>query len=222
MTLDNILTKRVATRYLRRWARQATVEGTVTGDGTSHVGLFIPLPAELAAQFPPLTNDTSPSHVTLLYVGTLEADRQEEFLDVLAKTLATEPGPVRAWLDGVDKFVHPADDREVFYSPVRFSRDMGMVRDRLTAELKDAGFEVANSFPLAYCPHTTLAYVDGLDHAFHGKPPTGAWEFSTVQVWGLPELHTLSLGSFVQHDMTLKDRQESGLLSDWGEMLDEE
>lgn len=178
--------QRVASRFLEAKDRPV---------GTS-VGLFLPLPAELAGQFPSLgENDTSPPHVTLLYVGEVTKDREKEFLRVVREVLANEPGPVRAWLNGVDKFVHSEQAREVFYVPVRFSRDMGMVRDRLAAELQTAGFEIKNRFPLAYSPHVTLGYFDGFDNPTP-TAPEGAWEFDSAQVWGLAKKYDIDLGTF--------------------------
>jgi hypothetical protein len=55
---------------------------------------------------------------------------------------------------------------------------------------------------MAYFPHTTLEYRAGLHHE-HGydKPaPEGAWEFDSVQVWGLPDLYEIPLGSYVASD----------------------
>jgi len=101
---------------------------------TSHVGLFIPVPEPLASEFPSLGDeDTSPPHVTLLYVGDVPADRRDEFLRVCQEVLAKEPGPIKAWTNGVDFFTHPDKNRQVFYVPIRFSRDMGAIRDRLTS-----------------------------------------------------------------------------------------
>jgi 2'-5' RNA ligase len=220
-SLTGVLASRVADRW-EKGARNKTaaVDGKTTGN-RAKVALVIPVPSELAEMFPSLGNeDKSPSHVTLLYVGAIPPNREEEFLDVLASVLNKEPGPVRAWFDGVDKFVHPSHGREVFYSPVRFSRDMGTVRDRLTAELKHAGFEVKNSFPLAYTPHTTLAYVEGFDQMYIGEVPQGAWEFSSVQVWGMPTVHEVELGEYERGYPTFVERQEAGLLSTWGDLLE--
>lgn len=207
---------RVASRFV-----QATSEGKTTGN-RSRVGLFVPLPADLADLFPPLgENDTSPSHVTLLYVGEVTQDREEEFLEILRRVLSKEPGPVRAWLNGVDKFLHPGAGREVFYAPVRFSRDFGMVRDRLTLELQTAGFEIKNSFPLAFTPHVTLGYVDGFDNRYVGDAPEGAWEFNSVQVWGLPSVEDIPLGTYEPYNTSLLEKQQAGLLQAWGP-IDEE
>lgn len=175
----------------------APTDGKVTGNGTS-VGLFIPIPPPLADLYPAKTEDKSPPHTTLLFVGEVPKGQEQDFIEVLTATLSQEPGPIRAWTAGVDSFVHPDKGRTVFYTPIRFSRDMGEVRDRLWVALEEAGFEVHHSFPMAFFPHATLAYEDGTyhEHGYNGEVPEGAWEFNTVQVWGLRKLYEIPFGEF--------------------------
>lgn len=185
--------------------------GSITGD-RSGVGLFIPLPKDLAAEFPSLGDeDTSPPHVTLLYVGPVAKDREAEFIEVLSEVLQQEQGPIRAWTSGIDKFVHPEKDREVFYVPIRFSRDFGRLKDKFRSALTDAGFEVLDSFPLAYNSHTTLAYMEGLDNTYKEEIPVGSWDFDAIQVWGLPKL--------VEVPFNIPNTKQARLLSTWGGFL---
>jgi 2'-5' RNA ligase len=219
MPLSDTLASRVAARHLSKMS--ADLEGDTTGDGGS-VGLFIPLPAELAAQYPSLGDeDSSPPHVTLLYVGEVTPDQEEQFLHLVAEVLAAEPGPIKAWTAEVDKFSHPDKGREVFFTPIRFSRDVGTIRDRLSSALTDAGFTIKNSFPLAFSPHTTLAYVDGLDMVWDGEVPNGAWEFNSIQVWGLPGDHEIGLGEYASsHSLSFLEKERVGLLEAYGDFLE--
>ena len=60
--------------------RVAKATGTKCGDGGS-VGLFIPLPKNLAKKFPSLGHeDTSPSHVTFLYIGDVKGEKEQKHL----------------------------------------------------------------------------------------------------------------------------------------------
>jgi len=193
-------------------------DGDVTGDG-KFVGLFIPLPESLAKQFPDLgENDSSPAHSTLLIVGDVPKEREADFLRVVSDTLAKEPGPIRAWLNGVDSFVHAEKERTVFYTPVKYSRDVAEIKDALWVALEEAGFEINDRFPLAYNSHTTLEYRDGMVHEHgYGKPvPSGAWEFDSVQVWGLPKLYDIPLGSFDVSQKRMKDARAQKLRTAWG------
>lgn len=172
----------------------------VTGD-RKRVGLFIRLPEDLAADFPSLEpEDDSPTHVTFLYVGEVPANREEEFLAICGEVFASLEAPVKAWLHQLDHFVHPDNDRRVAHMSVGFNRQMALYRDRLIDHLKEAGFDLADSFPLVYRPHVTLGYMpDAHDHQTHVDGyklfgPQGSWEFDSVEVWGLPKLVSIPLG----------------------------
>lgn len=175
-----------------------------TGDGSS-VGLFLPLPASLASQFPSLgAEDPSPPHVTLLYVGKVPAEKEELFVATVLSVLSRQPGPIVGTLSEPDFFVHPEKDQRVWYSRVHFSKDVAEVRDRLWLALEDAGFDVQHSFPLAFFPHATLAYEpDAHSHApWKGPVPRGSWEISSVAVWGLREPYDVMLGTFEPQSFT--------------------
>ena len=170
-----------------------------TGDG-KHVGIFLPLPPGLAQQFPDLgAEDDSPPHVTLLYVGEVPKAKEELFTGILLSVLSKEPAPIRARLGEVDYFVHPHQNRQVFYSAVHFSRDLSVIRDRLRFALESAGFVVKHSFPLAFFPHVTLGYLEdaGAKRVWDGVTPTGSWDFSDVSVWGLSKPVDVALGTYV-------------------------
>lgn len=173
-----------------------------TGDGTS-VGLFIPLPDELAVQFPSKTEDPSPAHTTLLIVGEVPEDRREDFARIVQDVCDGIHGPVKARLAGVDHFVHPGADRRVFYSPIRFSQDVAELRDRLWVNLEDAGFDIKDRFPMAYNPHVTLGYIpDAHDGQWRGSIPTGMWEFNGIEAWGLPDVLTFEFRGRVLRNPT--------------------
>lgn len=196
------------------YPKAAAVADYIPGDGSS-VGIFIPLPDRIAEQFPEMEDDKSPSHVTLLYVGPIPEEERARFLDVVHDTLSQEPSPIKAWLSGVDCFVHPHADRKVFYTPVRFSRDVAEIRDRLWVKLEEAGFEVLHNFPLAFNPHVTLAYMpDAHDARYTGPEPSGSWEFDFVQVWGFPDVYDISLGSYRVTE-TLVEVAQRRLLEQW-------
>jgi len=165
----------------------------VTGDGT-RVGLFFPLPKDLASQFPEKKEDSSPQHVTFLYIGKVPKEREQEFLGVLETAFIELEKPVRAALGGVDSFVSP--QHKVVFSKIRFSKDLSRVRDRVKAALEDAGFEVADSFPL-YVPHTTIEYLPDFTQEWRGEVPTGSWDFGSVELWGLSKKYEIPFGDKV-------------------------
>lgn len=170
-------------------------DGKKTGDRKG-VGFFIPLPADLAAKFPDRgPEDKSPPHTTFLYVGDVPKDQEDKFLATARDVFLKIREPVRAHLKKVDYFTQPGEGSRVAVLPIQFSSDMAAVRWNLRDALQDAGFQVDDSFPLVYRPHTTLAYLDGLDTEYDGLVPQGQWEFDSIEVWGLPKVHTISFGS---------------------------
>jgi DNA topoisomerase IB/2'-5' RNA ligase len=172
---------------------KAVKKASVEGQGTE-VGFFIPLSADLASQYGVKPEDTSPPHVTFLYVGRVPADREAEFLAVARNVLQSAP-PVFGVLNGVDSFVHEDKNRRVLYSRVSFSHDLRPLRDRLWDALTKAGFDVQHSFK-NFTPHVTLEYRDGVNDAvWHGAAPSGSWECKTIEVWGLPQKYVLSFGA---------------------------
>lgn len=161
-----------------------------TGKGTG-AGVFIPLPEEIAKQFPALSEDTSKPHVTFLHVGDVTG-REEIFEEAVQDFFLEERGPILARLAGVDYFINQLS--RVAYSRVHFSTDMGAMRDRLASKLEDIGFKIENKFPLAYLPHVTLEYMENLHGRWAGPVPVGEWHFHAVEVWGLPKLIEIPLG----------------------------
>ena len=196
---DNALDRFITHVGSALWPEGVLRTAKTTGDGKS-VGFFLPVPDELAAQFPSLgKEDTSPPHVTLLYVGEVPKAREKEFISVATEALAKQPGPVIATIGAPDFFVHPEENRRVWYSAVTFSKDVAELRDRLWLALEGAGFTVEDARPLAYTPHITLAYVNGEAHehsAWKGNVPGGAWSFDSVAVWGLTKDVEVFLGEF--------------------------
>ena len=58
----------------------------------------------------------------------------------------------------------------------------------------EMGLSPTDMSPLAYNPHVTLAYMDGLYSRYLDPAPEGSWYFNTIQVWGLPKTYEFSLG----------------------------
>ena len=160
------------------------------GPGTS-AGVFIPLPEDLALQFPKLSKDPSRPHVTLLVVGDVTG-REDIFTSEVQKFFNKERGPILARLSGVDYF--SPQGGKIAYSRVHFSTDMGALRDRLSSHLQDVGFRVENKFPLAYMPHVTLEYSEDPDFRWEKPEPKGSWSFHSVEIWGLPEISEIKIG----------------------------
>jgi len=183
---------KVVSRYPQRIA--SAKDGKKEGD-RSGVGLFIPLPPNLAAQFPSLKpDDNSPTHTTFLYLGEVAEEEEKRLLEVLQDVVTSSRwSGVRGKLHQLDHFQHPDKERSVAHMSVTFNHSLGELRTRLMSALDDAGLPCGDSFPV-YRPHVTLGYMPGLDTKWEGQVPQGQWDFAEVEVWGLPKVHTLKFG----------------------------
>ena len=195
------------------------------------VGLFIPLPDEMASRFPPLgEEDDSPPHVTFLYVGEIPVGRRTEFLKIVQATFTQFRGPVTATLIGMEYFVNPDKERRVAVDLVQMDKDLSALKWNLRQALLDANFEVVDSFPLIYRPHVTLEYLTGLTEEYKGEVPGGSWSFDEMEIWGFPDiiprvkLHTTPEGRVASQLWTPRIASPvkiAGLFLDkWGKYID--
>jgi len=176
----------------RRFMAKAT--GTRAGDGSS-VGLFIRLPKHLATQFPGLgENDSSPSHVTFLYIGDFkDKDEQARLVVTLRDILRRWWPKCKASLGDLEYFDHPDKNRRVPHVSVDFDKDLSGFKQRVMQELRDEGFEVGDKFP-EFKPHVTLAYMPGMDGEWDKPVPEGSWDVTEMEIWGMPRVHTIPIG----------------------------
>jgi len=176
----------------RRFMAKAT--GPRTGDGSS-AGLFIRLPKNLAIQFPGLgENDDSPSHVTFLYIGDYtDKAEQARLVETLRDCLRRWWPKCKAILGPLEYFDHADKNRRVPHVSVDFDKDLSGFKQRVMQELRDEGFEVGDKFP-EFKPHVTLAYLPGMDGEWDKHVPSGSWDVTEMEVWGLPRVHTIPIG----------------------------
>jgi tRNA nucleotidyltransferase/poly(A) polymerase/2'-5' RNA ligase len=198
---------------MRDQIKSASAEdGKKTGDRTG-VGLFIPLPEDQCEGFPSRgEEDKSPNHTTFLYVGDVSQEREAEFLQVLAEVFLDFNAPVRGVTGPVDYFPQPDKDRRVAYLPIRFDKDLSKLRWKVRDALMSHDFQVDDSFPLIFKPHTTLEYMDGVDSVYVDEVPKVDWNFDGIEVWGLPRLHTISFnkeGKTAQRHVDASNHKQS-------------
>jgi len=158
------------------------------------VGFFVPLPEELASQFPDLSpKDDSPTHVTFYIVGEVPKDREDDFVSSVKDLFQTFLGPVMASLSQLDYFVHPGKGRRVAFCTVNFNKRMSEWRSQLHDLCVDFGLSPQDCSPWIYNPHTMLGYLDGLDEVYRGEIPSGQWSFDHFEIWGLSKLYKIPL-----------------------------
>ena len=167
---------------------------TTRGDPGQHVGVFIPLPDELANQFPAdgkAGEDSSPPHVTVLYVGDLEdLEDQEEFIDVVEEA-TNSLMPFEVSLGPVEEFKN--EGQRVTHSSVK-GKDIHKLHKILVKALKSARIPFSDKHPV-YSPHVTIEYVnDGEEEKYADKKPSGDWVVDHFWIWGTNEPHLVKLG----------------------------
>jgi len=154
-------------------------------DGSSGVGLFMRLPAHLAALFPSLApEDTSPTHITVLYVGSVPEHRSDEFYRIVTDCFLGVEGDDLTL--GALKYFYP-EAFDVAYSEVHVSGGgIEGARLELVRRLRERGFEVSGRGVDDWHPHATLAYLPKGER-FHGSVPEGTWRAGEIEIWGMPD-----------------------------------
>ena len=125
------------------------------------VGVFIPLPEDLAAQFPSKDEDTSKPHITLLYVGELDPSRVSDLKDAVAAVARTR-APFTVIIEDYGEFQND-EGKTIPHMIPRMKGGFGDLAG-LHEQLKRAVFE-GEEIPIKhrpgpFKPHVTLAYLD--------------------------------------------------------------
>lgn len=173
------------------------------------VGLFLPLPERLARQYPPggrEGEDSSPPHVTFVYIGTVEDDRVDELEQVLRRVLQAVP-PLELKLLPPRTFKNDSD-QTILHSQVHCP-GLREAHDAVKAALERRGFTV-EAYP-DFKPHVTIEYIDpGEKPKFQYIAPTGRWRTDSVGFWVEERHKNLPLGYRKQVSATasskVKDR----------------
>ena len=111
-----------------------------------HVGFFFPLPAKLAGQYPAegrKSEDESPVHLTLLYLGEMKPEKEKALLEAAKKVFA-ETAPLRLSLGPVDDFQNK-DGQTIRHSPVT-GKGLQQLHTRLAKAVEEAGVESASDY----------------------------------------------------------------------------
>ena len=147
-----------------------------------HVGLFIPLPERLARQYPPdgkEGEDSSPPHLTLVYIGDVPDDKVAELRDVLKRIVQAIP-PLELKLLPPTTFKND-DGQTIVHSPVSGPL-LERAHNAIDTALKRRGFDVQGYDE--FKPHVTIEYVDpGEQPKFNYVAPKGQWMADSVGFW---------------------------------------
>lgn len=158
-----------------------------------HVGLFLPLPERLARQYPPegkAGEDTSPPHLTLVYIGDVDDGKVEELREVLSRIVQAVP-PMDLRLLPPTTFQNE-EGQTILHSPVA-GPQLEQAHNALKGALQRRGFDVKHYDE--FKPHVTIEYIDpGERSKFRYLAPQGRWRADSVGFWVGEDRQMLPLG----------------------------
>jgi len=138
-----------------------------------HVGVFIPIPKELAKYFPKdgrEGEDDSPQHISVIYIGDFNSHFEDKLKNVL-QNVCSQFRPFKVKISSKPrKFVNDKN-QTVLHMPI-FSQKLKKLHYSMKDELMKNAINVSNKYP-DFKPHTTLEYVNEGD-----KPKYKKFRFS--------------------------------------------
>jgi 2'-5' RNA ligase len=157
-----------------------------------HVGLFIIAPDYIANQFPKegrAGEDSSPAHITLLYIGSLPAAFEPRMKEVLedicdnTKRFTVALGSPRTF----------KNDKIVLHSPIK-SKKLKALHEIIKAKFHLAQIPFDNKFP-EFKPHMTIAYCEDKKQLelYKDVNPQGEWVVDSIWLWGTDDPHMFFL-----------------------------
>lgn len=151
------------------------------------VGLFIQVPEDIAAQFPKegkAGEDSSPPHITLLYIGNLPPMFEEKMLKVV-ENVCQSSRSFTVKLGKVQTFTNE-DGQKIYHSPI-ISKPLQKLHEKLKIEFEYAQLPYSTKYP-EFKPHITIEYVNVCEKPkFSHLCPQGSWEVDSVWAWGMAE-----------------------------------
>jgi 2'-5' RNA ligase len=158
------------------------------------VGIFIPLPSDLAVQYPDEGRegeDSSPPHITLLYCGDIPPNFEEKLLETCQKVCACAK-PFTVKIKKPKKFTN-AEGQTIVHSPIK-SNKLYKLHEKLKKEFLLNQIPVSHKFP-EYKPHITIEYVNPSEKPkYSNSPPSGEWMVDSIWVWGMTSPQMIYLG----------------------------
>lgn len=143
--------------------------------------VVLPLPSELAGQFPTRPEDTSPPHVTVAYLGDIaDADFAQAVEAVREVAAALEPFTIE--LQDYGEFDNGKGDTIAHMIPRAVDGpEPAQMSAMLQASLRDRGVEPVRH-PGPFRPHATLAYMPE-GESYTGARPQGSFPASGFELW---------------------------------------
>jgi 2'-5' RNA ligase len=199
---------------IKMTVRPRTEEREVNPDGTISCGVFIPLPFDIARDFPDKSHeDDSVPHLTMLYAGDLSVTDYENLVSTVAKVVRLYE-PFRIDLKQYGEFHNPEGQLIPHMIPRALDMRMNVgilnlvpsslatMHEDIRKACENAGLTVAHRYGPEADPeapyrqnfkaHATLDYVPA-GSTYDGPHPKGSWMVTELECWG-HEKYRLPLG----------------------------
>lgn len=181
-------------------------EAEVDKDGSTSCGVFIPLPYDLAKDFPDKKlHDDSVPHFTVLYVGACSPEAYKTLCKIV-RQVARKLKPFSMDLAHYGEFMNKEGQKIAHMRPGIISQfRLAALHGLLRRAIEEFGKEInvqhtygpgeSKSIPYEaqFKPHATLAYLPAM-MPYRGARPTGSWRVTELEVWGHEKIR-VPLGS---------------------------
>lgn len=168
----------------------------VDKDGYVTCGVFLPLPFDLAKDFPNKDHeDDSVPHITLLFAGKLSPSDYRKFSKIVGR-VARRVRPFTMDLAQFGEFVNASGQRIPHMSPSFVCRHkLSILHGVLRRAVETAGIKCAHTYGSDSVPsgvpyevmfnaHATLDYLHPTACPYSGPKPTGSWRVLELECWG--------------------------------------
>lgn len=151
------------------------------------VGLFITLPSEIAEQYPSEGKegeDSSPAHLTLLYIGDVPMHFEDKILEVVQQVCENFK-KFKVKIKSPKKWIND-ENQTIYHSPIASSK-LTNLHNMLEKSFELNQIPFSRKYP-EFKPHVTIEYVnEGEKPKFKDVKPEGEFVVESVWVWGLTE-----------------------------------
>jgi len=149
------------------------------------VGLFITLPSEIAEQYPTEGKegqDSSPPHLTLLYIGDIPTQFEEKILEVV-KQVCENFRKFKVKIKKPRKWINDKN-QTIYHSPIASSK-LVKLHDALKQAFDLNQIPYSKKYP-DFKPHVTIEYVnEGEQPKFQNIKPEGEFIVEGIWIWRL-------------------------------------